>query len=117
MYPEDVAALFAQVPIGTKVRLINEPVKVAWVDGQLFLEAHPPVDAEGQTIDPDLKLLSDKLDAVLGKSNAAIHWDLARSTLQAASGMPTLVGVAADPDAPASATVSTAAASMQAQRR
>jgi L,D-transpeptidase ErfK/SrfK len=117
MYPEDVAAIFAQVPIGTKVRLINEPVKVAWVDGQLFLEAHPPVDAEGQTIDPDLKLLSDKLDAVLGKSNAAIHWDLARSTLQAASGMPTLVGVAADPDTPSSATVSTAAASMQAQRR
>jgi L,D-transpeptidase ErfK/SrfK len=117
MYPEDVAAIFAQVPIGTKVRLINEPVKVAWVDGQLFLEAHPPVDAEGQTIDPDLKLLSDKLDAVLGKSNAAIHWDLARSTLQAASGMPTLVGVAADPDVPAAASVSTAATSMQAQRR
>jgi L,D-transpeptidase ErfK/SrfK len=116
MYPEDVAALFALVPIGTKVRLINEPVKVAWVDGQLFLEAHPPVDAEGQTIDPDLKLLSDKLDAVLGKSNAAIHWDLARSTLQAARGMPTLVGVAADPDLPDSAAARSATIT-QAQRR
>jgi L,D-transpeptidase ErfK/SrfK len=111
-----VAALFALVPIGTKVRLINEPVKVAWVDGQLFLEAHPPVDAEGQTIDPDLKLLSDKLDAVLGKSNAAIHWDLARSTLQAARGMPTLVGVAADPDLPDSAAARSATIT-QAQRR
>jgi len=41
MYPEDVAALFALVPVGTPVRLVDEPVKVAWVEGQLLLEAHP----------------------------------------------------------------------------
>jgi L,D-transpeptidase ErfK/SrfK len=102
MYPEDVAALFALIPVGTKVRLINEPVKVAWVDGQLFLEAHPPVDAEGQSVEPDLQLLSEMLDRALGNDTAAIHWDLARATLQAASGMPTLVGLAAEPDNPAS---------------
>src|SRR5215475_8624837 len=62
MYPEDVAAVFALVPVGTKVRLINEPVKVAWVNGQLFVEAHPPVDEEGQSVEPDLKLLSKMLD-------------------------------------------------------
>jgi L,D-transpeptidase ErfK/SrfK len=109
MYPEDVAALFALVPIGTKVRLVNEPVKIAWVNGELYLEAHPPVDDEGQSIEPDLKLLSDKLDKVLGSDNAAIHWDLARATLAAATGIPTLVGLAADPDkAPAAAVQSTA---------
>jgi L,D-transpeptidase ErfK/SrfK len=102
MYPEDVAALFALVPVGTKVRLINEPVKIAWVGGQLFLEAHPPVDAEGQSVEPDLQVLSPMLDHVLGNDTAAIHWDLARATLQAADGMPTLVGLAADdPDKPA----------------
>jgi L,D-transpeptidase ErfK/SrfK len=96
MYPEDVAALFALIPVGTKVRLTNEPLKVAWVDGQLFLEAHPPVDSEGQSIAPDLKQLSETLKRVLGNDTAAIHWDLARATLRAASGMPTLVGLAAD---------------------
>src|SRR5579862_859909 len=101
MYPEDVAALFALVPVGTRVRLVNEPVKVAWVDGQLLLEAHPPVDAEGQSIEPDVEMLSQKLDQALGSNTAAIHWDLARATLAAASGMPTLVGLAADPDQPA----------------
>jgi L,D-transpeptidase ErfK/SrfK len=101
MYPEDVAALFAIVPIGTPVRLVNDPVKASWVNGELLLEVHPPVDAEGQTIEPDLQLLSQKLDQVLGSNSAAINWDLARSTLQAASGIPTLVGLAAaDPDAP-----------------
>ena len=80
--------------------IFNEPVKVAWVGGQLLLEAHPPVDAEGQSIEPDVQLLSQMLDQALGSNTAAIHWDLARATLAAASGIPTLVGLAAE--APAS---------------
>jgi L,D-transpeptidase ErfK/SrfK len=99
MYPEDVAALFPLVPVGTKVRLVNEPVKAAWVAGQLLIEVHPPVDAEGQSIEPDVQVLEPLLDQVLGNDTAAIHWDLARDTLQAATGMPTLVGLAAEPDA------------------
>ncbi|HVO46746.1 MAG TPA: L,D-transpeptidase family protein [Steroidobacteraceae bacterium] len=98
MYPEDVAALFPLVPVGTPVWLINEPVKVAYVDGELLLEAHPPVDAEGQTVEPNLELLSQLLDKALGNETAAIHWDLARATLQAANGMPAVVGLQADPD-------------------
>lgn len=98
MYPEDVAALFPLVPVGTKVWLINDPVKVAYIDGELLLEAHPPVDAEGQSTEPDLELLSQLLDKALGNDTAAIHWDLAKETLQAANGMPAVVGLQADPD-------------------
>lgn len=104
MYPEDVAALFPLIAVGTKVWLVNEPVKVAWVDGNLLLEAHPPVDAEGQSVEPDLELLSKLLDQALGASTAAINWDLARKTLQAADGIPTLVGLAATPDTQAADT-------------
>src|SRR5207245_5023230 len=100
MYPEDVAAVFALVPGGTPGRLINEPVKVAGVDGQLLLEAHPPVDEEGQSIEPDVQLLSQMLDQALGSNTAAINWHLARATAVGASGMPTLVGLAAEPDTP-----------------
>jgi L,D-transpeptidase ErfK/SrfK len=100
MYPEDVAALFPLVPVGTKVRLINEPVKVAWVGGQLLIEVHPPVDAEGQSVEPDLQVLEPLLDQVLGNDTAAIHWDLTHETLKAATGMPTLVGLAAEAEPP-----------------
>jgi L,D-transpeptidase ErfK/SrfK len=93
MNPEDVAALFSIVPVGTKVRLVNEPVKIAWVRGEVLLEAHPPVDEEGQSVAPDLKILSQQLNHLLGDSHAAIHWDVARKTLSAADGMPTVVGV------------------------
>jgi L,D-transpeptidase ErfK/SrfK len=98
MYPEDIAALFPLVPVGTKVRLVNEPVKAAWVQGQLLIEVHPPVDAEGQSVEPDLQVLEPLLDQELGNDIAAIHWDLARDTLAAATGLPTLVGLAAEPD-------------------
>jgi L,D-transpeptidase catalytic domain len=100
MYPEDVAALFPLVPVGTKVWLINDPVKVAYVDGELLLEAHPPVDSEGQTTEPNLELLSQLLDKALGQDTAAIHWDLARETLQAANGIPAVVGLQAQLDQP-----------------
>ena len=98
MYPEDVAALFAKVPVGTKVWLINDPVKVTYVDGDLLMEAHPPVDGEGQSIEPNLDLLAKQLDRALGSSVAAIHWDFAREALQKADGMPAIVGVEADLD-------------------
>jgi L,D-transpeptidase ErfK/SrfK len=100
MYPEDVAALFPLVPVGTKVWLINDPVKVAYVDGELLLEAHPPVDKEGQTTEPNLELLSQQLDKAVGNDTAAIHWDLARDTLQAANGIPAVVGLQADLNPP-----------------
>jgi L,D-transpeptidase ErfK/SrfK len=106
MYPEDIAALFPQVPVGTKVWLVNEPVKVAYVDGELLLEVHPTVDAQGQSMEPDVELLSQHLDKALGAATAAIHWDYAIETLKAARGIPTVVALEADLDpatAPASA--------------
>jgi L,D-transpeptidase ErfK/SrfK len=109
MYPEDVAALFPLIPVGTRVWLINEPVKVAFVDGELLMEAHPPVDDEGQnTTEPDMELLSQKLDLALGNTTAAINWDFAKTALQTANGIPTVVGLQADMD-PAQAEAADAA--------
>ena len=94
MYPEDIEELFPMVPVGTPVFLVNEPVKVAWVAGQLILEAHPPVDAQGQSQEPDLAVFEGLLGQALGESSVAIHWDLARAELGRARGMPARVGEA-----------------------
>jgi L,D-transpeptidase ErfK/SrfK len=96
MYPEDVAQLFPLIPVGTQVRLINEPVKVAWVDGELLLEAHPPVDAEGQSFEPNVDQFADLLKTAVGDSTVAIHWDYAREVLQRADGILATVGLEAD---------------------
>jgi L,D-transpeptidase ErfK/SrfK len=96
MYPDDVAALFPLIPVGTSVRLINEPIKVAWVDGELLLEAHPPVDAQGQSFEPDLDQFSAMLQAAVGDTTVAIHWDYAREILQKANGVLATVGLEAE---------------------
>jgi hypothetical protein len=49
------------VPVGSTVWLINEPVKIAYVDGKLLLEVHPPVDGEGQVAQVDPEAMSQKL--------------------------------------------------------
>jgi L,D-transpeptidase ErfK/SrfK len=96
-----MAALFPLIPVGTPVRLINEPVKIAWVDGELLLEAHPPVDAQGQSFEPDLDQFSALLQKAVGDTTVAIHWDYAREVLQKADGVIATVGLEADnPDAP-----------------
>jgi L,D-transpeptidase ErfK/SrfK len=109
MYPDDVAALFPLIPVGTPVRLINEPVKVAWIDGELLLEAHPPVDAMGQSFEPNIDQFSDLLKAAVGDTTVAIHWDYAREVLQKANGVIATVGLEAElPTDPAAATSATA---------
>ena len=101
MYPEDVAELFAQLPVGTSVRLINVPLKVAWIDGELLLEAHPPVNAQGEAFEPDVGRFSDLLRAAVGEATVAINWDYAREVLQKANGVVATVGLEAeDPSAP-----------------
>jgi L,D-transpeptidase ErfK/SrfK len=99
MYPEDVAQLFPMIPIGLPVRIINQPVKVAWVDGELLLEAHPPVDAEGQSFEPDVDQFAELLRTAVGDSTVAIHWDYAREVLLRADGVLAIVGLEADASA------------------
>ncbi|WP_242604218.1 L,D-transpeptidase family protein [Legionella beliardensis] len=41
MMPEDIEYLFDYVPIGTVVRVVNEPIKLGYAQGDFFLEAHP----------------------------------------------------------------------------
>jgi L,D-transpeptidase ErfK/SrfK len=44
LYPEDIRALFAMVPVGTPVRIVNQPVKTAWRHGAMLIEVHPTLD-------------------------------------------------------------------------
>ncbi|MEO0574988.1 MAG: L,D-transpeptidase family protein [Pseudomonadota bacterium] len=43
MFPEDIAVFFASLPVGTPVRIVNQPVKLGWLNGALLVEAHVPL--------------------------------------------------------------------------
>ena len=44
LYPDDIAELYRLADPGTPVRVVNEPVKLGWIGGELYLEVNP--DAE-----------------------------------------------------------------------
>ena len=43
LYPEDIADLFEQVPVGTQVRLVYQPVKIGLLEDRVFAEVHPDI--------------------------------------------------------------------------
>jgi hypothetical protein len=70
------------------------------VGEEVWLEVHPPVDAEGQRTATDLDAFEQRLDQMLGDSEAVVHWDRALAALREASGMPTMIGLQLQPDPP-----------------
>jgi L,D-transpeptidase ErfK/SrfK len=52
MYPEDAEELFELAEIGTKVTVVDQPIKLEWIDGELFMEAHP-TQAQSDEIEID----------------------------------------------------------------
>jgi L,D-transpeptidase ErfK/SrfK len=40
-YPEDIELLFKDVPVGTKVTVVNQPFVFGWRDGALYVQAFP----------------------------------------------------------------------------
>lgn len=51
MYPEDIEQLYNMTPIGTPVYIVKQPIKVGWLDNNLYVEAHP--DLEGEEMSQD----------------------------------------------------------------
>ena len=41
LYPDHIAVLFARVAVGTPVTIVDQPVKLGWFGGELYLEMHP----------------------------------------------------------------------------
>lgn len=50
MYPEDIETLFPEVPVGTPVQIVNQPVKIGWLGDTLFIEIHPPLEEDRERL-------------------------------------------------------------------
>lgn len=97
MFPEDIAALFSMVEVGTKVTVIDQPYKFGWRDGKLYMVAHPP-DASGEapvhSYTPWVKAL---IDATQEHPDAAVDWDQAQAMARKATGIPAMIQETATP--------------------
>lgn len=88
LYPEDMAELFARVPNGTPVRVVDQPYKAGWKDGVLYVEAHPPVSADGPR-PVDLEAAAQRLgEAARRLPGYQIDWTWVESLLLQPRGVP-----------------------------
>jgi L,D-transpeptidase ErfK/SrfK len=59
LYPEDIVKLFAMVSVGTRVSIINQPVKACTLGARVFVEVHQPTAGES-SVGQAMHLLADK---------------------------------------------------------
>lgn len=74
LYPEDIARLFQEVKVGTQVRVIEEEVRLAWINNELYLAVFPSrrqVDDIGVNRPTTTELPYHLVDQVVAAAGAA----------------------------------------------
>ena len=92
MYPSDIQKLFPRIKIGTRVRIVNQPVKVGWYADALFLEVHPPLEEE--TVDANL-LGEQAKQLIIAKTEGipiALNDQQISNAIKQKTGVPVLIG-------------------------
>lgn len=91
LYPEDISRLFHDVPVGTPVRIINQPYKAGWYHGVLYFEAHPPLEEDRTAMRDNLTPAVGVVLAATRQRAARIDWDKVTRAAVAARGIPVAV--------------------------
>ncbi|MES9955685.1 MAG: L,D-transpeptidase family protein [Sedimenticola sp.] len=91
LYPEDIESLFSNIPVGTPVRIINEPYKAGWQSGQLYVEAHPPLSEQLKEKGINFTPMVQAIVKALGDSNTKPDWSGMKRAALKQRGIPTAV--------------------------
>ena len=88
LYPEDIARLFPEVPVGTRVRIVNQPFLAGWLDGRLYLEAHAPLSEQAKRWKGSHKPMEKAVAKKAADHPELVDWTRAREIAQAGLGIP-----------------------------
>jgi len=98
MYNEDITKLYGQVPVGTTVTVVDQPVKTAWIDGRFYIEAHPNAYQSDKIVntyeDIDYEVSEKEFSAIfkaVGEYKDQIDWKDVRKALRYRAGYPVVV--------------------------
>ena len=95
IYPEDIERLFHEVPVGTQVRSVDQPVKAGWIGNRLYVEIHPSKEQtdEIDVNQPMTPAVPHQLTAIVAKAagdrRELVDWNAVRAAGLAAAGIPT----------------------------
>jgi L,D-transpeptidase ErfK/SrfK len=91
-YPEDIAELFHQIPIGTKVTVVNQPFVFGWQGDSLYVQAFPILEDDDREHPKGAEALlnaaiSDEMWAKVREHNATIDLELVNSIVRQPRGI------------------------------
>jgi len=91
--PDDIEALFNSVPKGTRVQVINQPIKFdIEPDGKRYVEVHQPL-SRTEKDDPQTMPIAISSSLKKFKSSDETNKDVLTSAIERRSGMPVLVNM------------------------
>ena len=101
LYPEDIAVLFEMAPIGTPVRVVNQPFVFGFKDGALHIQAFDVLEddprdwkkAQAKLLN---KALAESIQKELAKRKEKIDWEAVAQLSSDPRGIP--VSVSGGPD-------------------
>lgn len=95
MYNDNVLELASMVPVGTGVRILNDPFKFGVSAGKVYLEAHAPLTDEGDPapVDHHTAMMTAFLKRNDLPSNLHMNWDMVRDVVAAQDGLPVEIAV------------------------
>lgn len=98
LYPEDIEQLYNAVPLGTQVTVVNQPLKVGILQGQLYLEAHSPLlEQRAEYAGQYDNISRTMLQRALANQTANVDWTKVQLLTQTQTGIPTVIGTATGP--------------------
>jgi len=95
MFPEDIKSLFTMVPVGTPVKIINQPYKLGYDGKQLVMESHKPLSEMRHQYSDNLQAIwVDAIDNFIAaqKIPTVIDWGRVDSVARAQMGFPAAIG-------------------------
>jgi L,D-transpeptidase ErfK/SrfK len=93
LYPEDIEQFFNMVPIGTQVRVVNQPFVFGWRDGQLYMQPYDVLEDDTRDWARAQKRLLTKSFAVrlqqeVQQHHEQVDWNLVSSLAHNPRGVP-----------------------------
>lgn len=98
LYPEDIAQLYDTVPIGTQVRVVNQPFVFGWHEGQLYMQPYDVLEDDSRDWKKPrarlTKAISTGQQKQLKAHGEQVNWDLVASLSHEPRGLPVPVSLA-----------------------
>jgi L,D-transpeptidase ErfK/SrfK len=102
LYPQDIETVYHTVPVGTPVRLVNQPYKLGIANDELYLEVHPFLDEDTEKFRDQFTYVVGLITSRYANYDVRLDWKALRAAVYEPNGIPRRIGRALAKELPRS---------------